>query len=120
MLRICLNSAYDLLRRKTRQRQRENTSAVLPDLLEPAPTIVQEISAANESGEVLAAIGSLSKNQGPPILMHTVEEITYRDIAAAMHCREVTVRKHVARARVRLRTLLFHLVTAIRKENANA
>jgi DNA-directed RNA polymerase specialized sigma24 family protein len=38
--------------------------------------------------------------------MHAVEEIPYGEIEAAMDCREATVRKHVARARAKLRTLL--------------
>lgn len=120
ILRICLNAAHDLLRRKTRQRKWLDASANLPHLLDHAPSIVQEISAAEESSQVLAAIGSLSKNQAQAILLHTVEEIPYIDVASAMHCREVTVRKHVARARARLRILLSHLIPAVRKEDAHA
>jgi DNA-directed RNA polymerase specialized sigma24 family protein len=48
--------------------------------------------------------------------MHAVEEIPYGDIAAAMDCREATVRKHVARARARLRALLSHLIPQAHKE----
>jgi DNA-directed RNA polymerase specialized sigma24 family protein len=51
--------------------------------------------------------------------MHAVEEIPYGDIASALGCREVTVRKHVARARARLRRLLSHLIPAVRKEEAS-
>ena len=68
---------------------------------------------------MLRAIGRLSKNQARAILMHVVEEIPYGDIAAAMDCRESTVRKHVARARARLRTLLAHLIPAVRQEEGS-
>jgi DNA-directed RNA polymerase specialized sigma24 family protein len=52
--------------------------------------------------------------------MRTVEEIPYADIALAMGCREATVRKHVARARTRLRALLSHLIHAVKKEDVHA
>ena len=68
---------------------------------------------------MLRAIGSLSRNQARAILMHAVEEIPYDDIAAAMNCREVTVRKHVARARTKLRKLLSHLVSPVRGEEGS-
>jgi DNA-directed RNA polymerase specialized sigma24 family protein len=61
----------------------------------------------------------LSKNQARAILMHAVEEIPYSDIATAMDCRESTVRKHVARARTRLRTLLSHLLPTVHKEETS-
>jgi DNA-directed RNA polymerase specialized sigma24 family protein len=61
----------------------------------------------------------LSKNQARAILMHAVEEIPYGDIAEAMDCREATVRKHVARARARLRTLLAHLIPALNQEEGS-
>ena len=80
--------------------------AILEDIPDSSATALQDISGAEESAQVLRAIGRLSKNQARAILMHVVEEIPYGDIAAAMDCRESTVRKHVARARARLRTLL--------------
>jgi RNA polymerase sigma-70 factor (ECF subfamily) len=80
--------------------------AIPEDIPDSSATALQDISGAEESAHVLRAIGRLSKNQARAILMHVVEEIPYGDIAAAMDCRESTVRKHVARARARLRTLL--------------
>jgi DNA-directed RNA polymerase specialized sigma24 family protein len=50
--------------------------------------------------------------------MHAVEEIPYSEIAVAMDCREVTVRKHVARARAKLRSLLSHLIPPVHKEES--
>jgi DNA-directed RNA polymerase specialized sigma24 family protein len=36
-----------------------------------------------------------------------------------MDCREATVRKHVARARAKLRSLLSHLIPAVHKEESS-
>lgn len=119
VLRICINSAHDMLRRKTRRMQREDASAIPAELPATAPSLTQAICDAEQCRQVLQAIGSLSKNQAQAILMHTVEEIPYAEVASAMRCREVTVRKHVARARARLRTLLSHLFPSAGKEEAH-
>ena len=80
--------------------------AVPEDIPDSSASALQNIAGAECDAQVLQAIGLLSKNQARAILMHAVEEIPYGDIAAAMDCREATVRKHVARARARLRALL--------------
>ena len=106
VLHICINAAHDVLRRKVRRGKWLEAGAILEDIPDSSATALQEISCAEASAQVLRAVGLLSKNQARAILMHTVEEIPYGDIAEAMDCREATVRKHVARARARLRTLL--------------
>jgi RNA polymerase sigma-70 factor (ECF subfamily) len=106
VLHICINAAHDILRRKVRRGRWIDAGAIPEDIPDSSATALQDISGAEESAHVLRAIGRLSKNQARAILMHVVEEIPYGDIAAAMDCRESTVRKHVARARARLRTLL--------------
>lgn len=116
ILRICIHSAHDLLRRRVRQGQRLVAEATADRIPDSSPSVIAEISSAEQDTQVLRAIGCLSKNQAQAILMHAVEEVPYGDIAAAMECREVTVRKHVARARARLRTLLSHLIPSTRKE----
>jgi RNA polymerase sigma-70 factor (ECF subfamily) len=119
VLRICIHSAHDLLRRKVRQMRRRESGEVLQDLPDTSPSAAQNISGAEQNNQVLRAIGCLPKNQARAILMHAVEEMPYPDIAAVLHCREVTVRKHVARARSRLRSLLSRLVPAVRKEEGS-
>jgi RNA polymerase sigma-70 factor (ECF subfamily) len=105
-LHICINAAHDVLRRKVRRGKWLEAGAVPEDIPDSSASALQNIAGAECDAQMLQAIGLLSKNQARAILMHTVEEIPYGDIAAAMDCREVTVRKHVARARARLRTLL--------------
>jgi len=96
VLRICINAAYDALRRKHRA--------------DPAPSALQAAASAEARIRVRRAIASLSRNQATAIVMHAVGGIPYAGVAAAMRCREVTVRTHVARARAKLRALLADLV----------
>lgn len=119
VLHICINSAHDALRRRVRQGKWVESGAIPEAIPDPSAPAVQKIAAAEQGSEVLRAIGSLSAHQARAILMHTVEEIPYGDIAAAMDCREATVRKHVARARTKLRSLLSHLIPNVHREEAS-
>jgi RNA polymerase sigma-70 factor (ECF subfamily) len=119
VLQICIHAAYDALRRKLRRAQREETGAIPEEIADSSPSAVQRVSNAERDAQVLRAIGRLSKNQARAILMHAVEEIPYGEIAAAMDCREVTVRKHMARARSKLRSWLSHLIPVTHKEESS-
>jgi RNA polymerase sigma-70 factor (ECF subfamily) len=116
VLQICINAAHDALRRKLRQGRWLEAGAIPEDIPDSTPSATQDISGTEQETQVLRAIGHLPTNQARAILMHAVEEIPYGDIAAAMDCREAFVRKHVARARAKLRTLHSHLLPAIHKE----
>jgi RNA polymerase sigma-70 factor (ECF subfamily) len=119
VLQICIYAAHDALRRRVRQGKWLEAVAIPEDIPDSSASVIQDISGAEQNAQVLGAIGLLPRNQARAILMHAVEEIPYGDIATALGCREVTVRKHVARARARLRTLLSHLIPAIHKEEAS-
>ena len=116
ILHICINAAHDVLRRKVRRGKWLETAAIPENIPDASASAIQIVSDAEQDSQVLRAIGLLPKNQARAILMHAVEEIPYDDIAAALGCREGTVRKHVARARARLRALLSHLIPAVHKE----
>jgi RNA polymerase sigma-70 factor (ECF subfamily) len=119
ILHICINAAHDLLRRKVRRGKWIEEGAILEDIPDSSASAIRDISSAEQDAQVLRAIGLLSKNQARAVLMRAVEEMPYGDIAVALDCREVTVRKHVARARARLRTLLSHLIPAVHKEEGS-
>lgn len=119
VLHICIHAAHDVLRRKVRRGKWLEAGAIPEDIPDSSTSALQNIAGAECDAQVLQAIGLLSKNQARAILMHAVEEIPYGDIAAAMDCREATVRKHVARARARLRTLLSHLIPAVHQEEGS-
>jgi RNA polymerase sigma factor (sigma-70 family) len=110
VLRICVNAAYDALRRKRRRLRWFAAEAAGGDVPDGRPSAAQTVGGAEQQARVRDAIASLSRNQAAAIVMHAVEEMPYADVAAAMRCREVTVRTHVARARARLRALLADLV----------
>jgi RNA polymerase sigma factor (sigma-70 family) len=119
VLHICINTAHDVLRRRVREGKWIEEYTIPENIPDSAASAIQHISGGEQHGQVLRAIGLLSKNQARSILMHAVEEAPYADIAAALGCREATVRKHVARARTRLRALLSNLIPAIRKEETS-
>ena len=118
VLRICINSAYDMLRRNTRQQKRQAADEIPEEVPDLTPSAYQCIADAEQNTEVFRAIAHLPRNQARAILMHVVGEIPYGEIAEAMDCREATVRKHVARARAKLRIVLSHLIPSARKEES--
>ena len=105
MLTMAINAAYDVLRKRRRFAwlEKEPPSCEVPD---GASSAFDTLADRQACDAVMNAIAALSRNQGRAILMHVVEEMPYPDIAAAMDCSEVTVRKHVARARAKLREKL--------------
>jgi RNA polymerase sigma-70 factor (ECF subfamily) len=119
ILHICINSAHDALRRRVRRGKWLEASAIAEDIPDSSGSAIQNISGAERDAQVLRAIGRLPKNQARAMLMHAVEEIPFGEIAAVLECRESTVRKHVARARTKLRALLTNLIPAIRKEETS-
>jgi len=116
VLRICVHSAQDTLRRKARRQKRMDADGVPEAVADQKASAVERLADAEQSAEVRRAIATLPKNQAQAIQMHLVEEIPYGDVAAAMDCREVTVRKHVARARAKLRAVLAHLIPGTTRE----
>ena len=106
ILRICINAAYDVLRRKARSRRAEEMRTVparLPDL---SPSVLNRLVAREKQTRVLTAIGQLPRNQAMAVLMRFVDNLSYGDIAQALGCGETTARVHVTRARARLKKLL--------------
>lgn len=116
ILQICVHSAHDMLRRRVRQGRWVEAVASPDEIPDPAASATESISEAEQDAAVFRAIGTLPNKQARAILMHAVEEVPYATIAAAMDCREATVRKHVARARTKLRVLLSHIIPAVRTE----
>lgn len=116
ILQICIHAAHDALRVKIRRARWLEAVAPPEEIPDSTASTLQNISAAEQDAAIFRAIGRLSKNQARAILMHAVEEVPYSAIAEAMNCGEATVRKHVARARTKLRVLLSQLLPALRKE----
>jgi RNA polymerase sigma-70 factor (ECF subfamily) len=104
ILRICIDAACDVARRRSRHRLQPHDPA---DELAGDDCPAWEVLARRErSEEILGAINRLSRCQAVAITLRIFEDLPYGQIAAAMHCGEATARKHVERARRHLRLML--------------
>lgn len=110
MLRICANAAYDALRKARRAKWRPGLMEIehLPD---PRPSADRELESSGQLAEISDAIGRLSRKQAAVVIMRFVQELSYDDIARAMGCTQATARKHIERARTKLKKELRHLLT---------
>lgn len=120
ILRICINAAYDTLRKRRRHKRDESTSLHLYPQEENNRGQLHSLAASHANAldklvqketetEILEAIGRLPRKQAVAVLMRIVKEQPYEVIAQAMGCSETTVRIHVARGRARLNQWLAHL-----------
>lgn len=105
VLRICINSAYDVLRRRLRRDKKQALNDV--NRLMTVSRTPADIAGSEECiGAIRTAIGQLSPPQATAVTMRLVQGLPYGDIGRALGCREDTVRKHVERGREKLRGLL--------------
>jgi RNA polymerase sigma-70 factor, ECF subfamily len=111
ILRICINSAYDVLRKRARRLRREELDAIPEELPDTSPSAADRIATREGHSEILNAISLLPRSQAQAVLMRFVQELPYSEIAQALGCREATVRRHIANARARLRKMLGRLRT---------
>jgi RNA polymerase sigma factor (sigma-70 family) len=118
VLKICLNSAYDALRKRIR---------LMPQGASFVPSEGLDIPNSTDRGgeerklledEVLRAIARLPKKQAAAVLMRIVQDQPYDAIAKALGCSEVTVRIQVSRGRARLSRWLSHLRSASSTEES--
>jgi RNA polymerase sigma-70 factor (ECF subfamily) len=106
VLRICIDAASDVVRRRGRDRRKIDPHDSADGLVDGARSPCEELAQRELSGEILTAINRLSRRQALAITLRSLEELPYEQIAAAMNCTEATVRKHVERARAHLRIVL--------------
>jgi RNA polymerase sigma factor (sigma-70 family) len=121
ILKICINSAYDTLRKNRRHRKHEGPNPLLPyPPEEDEPGIAHSAAVSDTSAldklvqketerEILNAIGRLPRKQAVVVLLRFVKEQPYDVIAQVMGCSQSTVRIHAARGRARLNKWLAHL-----------
>jgi len=121
ILKICLNCAYDSLRRQSRQHRQQSLAGLTSSAdQEVGKNISQELELKQAADEVLNAIGRLPRSQALAVLMRIVQRQPYEDIARTMGCSETTVRIHVSRGRKRLSQRLAHLQNSSHEESFNA
>jgi RNA polymerase sigma factor (sigma-70 family) len=106
ILRICIDAACDVARRRARHRNRLEPHDPADEPVGNAPPAWAVLARRELSDEILAAINRLSRCQAVAITLRIFEDLPYGQIAAALHCSEATARKHVERARRHLRLVL--------------
>lgn len=116
ILRICVNAAYDVLRKKARLRRREALAEIPENIPDQTPSTVERLAGEGDQREILAAIGQLPRAQAEAVLMRFVQEMSYPEIAQALGCTESAARQSIFRARGRLGALLAHLAPLAPRE----
>lgn len=99
--RVAANLAIDALRKA----RRLDVTDQVPDQ-EVAPDQLDELEAADRAGRVEEALARLSDRQRVAIGLFHFEELSQREVAAAMEITEEALESLLARARRRLRQLL--------------
>lgn len=118
ILKICLNAAYDSLRKQKRNFQQKDTS-----LLDEFPglsnaTVPFALERKRIEDEILKSISRLPRKQAMAVLMRIVQDQPYDVIAQTLGCSEITARIQVSRGRAKLSQWLSHLHTSIFKEKS--
>ena len=114
ILKICLDSAYDALRRIGRMRRQTDLSP-----LDNAPAdhgADRSLEEAEFEQQVQRAIRRLPKKQALAVMMRLIHEEPFSAIAQALDCSEVTVRIHISKGRAQLRKWLSPLCQSHRQE----
>lgn len=119
ILKICLNAAYDSLRRRKHSLRHEEISILNDTAGPPEQEAVHTLVAKETEGEVLQAIGRLPRKQALAVLMRILQEESFEVIARTLGCSEVTARIHVSKGRARLQRWLAHLDPSAGKEAAD-
>jgi RNA polymerase sigma-70 factor (ECF subfamily) len=108
ILRICIDAACDVARNRARVRSRiEPAGGIDPaQLIDDGPTPSDDLAHRELRVRIAAAIHRLPRQQAVALTLRVFEELPYDQIAEALGCAEATARKHVERARERLRVVL--------------
>jgi RNA polymerase sigma factor (sigma-70 family) len=110
ILKICIDTAYDVFRQRIRIKQREDVREIEESFGETNLNPSEALSNQETEAEIYGAIGQLPRNQAKAILMRLSQEQSYKDISDVLGCSEATARTHVKRGRARLCVLLAHLL----------
>ena len=119
ILKICLNAAYDSLRRLERMRRQTDLSQLANTPAPPDHDADRHLEEREAEKQVQTAIRRLPKKRALAVMMRLIQEESFEAIAQALNCSEVTVRIHISRGRAQLRKWLPHLRRSSRQEVGN-
>ncbi len=105
ILRICTQTACDILRRKMRNRHRGQAFDVTV-IAAPEADVAKLLLMDEQREAMKVAIARLSEQQAIAVTMRYLMDCTFEEIAQGMDCAEATARVHVSRGLGCLRRLL--------------
>lgn len=115
ILRACVSASYDVLRKRSRQRNRmavlESKARITAPPIHPA----DHVYGREQEAEVLRAIAKLPKQQAQAVLLQVINDENYEEIAKSLGCTEATARSHLSKGKARLREMLSHMVRSARE-----
>ena len=106
VLKICMDSACDVTRRRGRDRRQVEPQESADQLVDGAPLPWEELARRELAHQIVTAVDRLSRRPAVAITLRVFEELRYEQIAAAMNCTDATARKDVEHARGHLRLVL--------------
>ncbi len=109
VLKICIDAAYDLIRKRARTTGRQE-AVELDSFSDSCSDPLEQIAGDETVVRILAAIGNLPKQQAVAAVLRLQEQLPYSVIGTALGCNEATARTHVTRARQQLSTTLKDLL----------
>lgn len=109
ILRICANAALDVLRKKKRFQRKEAGVVIVEHFPDKGRDAAERMITRETHLEIMKAIACLSRKQAQVVIMRLVQELSYESIAQALGCGQSTARKHMQRARLKLKKTLSHI-----------
>jgi RNA polymerase sigma-70 factor (ECF subfamily) len=105
--RITVNAVHDY-RRRARRAPREDfdADAVLENAPDSAPDPEQSVELSHRQRLLEEAMARLSERERAVFVLREIEGMETRQVARALRITTITVRRHLSRARSRLRCLL--------------
>lgn len=116
VLKICLDAAYDALRRVERMRRQADAVEIEDRHACASPDAVRDIEGRELAAKVQQAIRRLPRKRAIAVLMRCVHEESFATIAAVLGCKEGTVRIHVSKGRAQLKEWLAPVYGHYRQE----
>lgn len=109
ILKVCLNTAYDSLRKLERMRRQTDLSQMENTPAPPMHDTGRDLEEREIVEQVQLAIRKLPRKRALAVMMRLIQEESFEAIAQALDCSEATVRIHISRGRAQLRIWLSHL-----------
>ncbi len=120
ILKICLNTAYDSLRKLERRRRQTDLSQLDNAPAPPKHNADRDLESREIEEQVQQSIRKLPRKRALAVMMRLIHEESFEAIAQALGCSEVTVRIHISRGRAQLKKWLSPLWNSSRQEAGDA